>query len=121
MSDVNYTLFKTFVNNLPDNYQLQVITDFSLSNYSNDGFDIIQIPQHDNDLLYIKLKVKPGADNHIVHDFSIGNFPINGINEWYLKLEVYDENGVKVKEKAQTEQAEVQAQPRPTKTNSIFN
>lgn len=114
MNDVNYTLFKSLVNNQPTDYQLQVVTEFSTASYANDGFEILHLPEQNQDLLHIKLKVKPGSDNHIVHDFSIGDFPNpNSLSTWQLKIEVYDQNGTKVKDKGQTAQAEIEARPRP--------
>lgn len=115
MSDVNYTLFETQVNNQPDDYQLQITTDFSSSVWDTDGQEILQTPTQNGGDLKVKLKFKAGTDNHIVHDFSIGDFPIN-ISNWNLEVEFVDENGVKIKDKGQTAQAEIEARPRPVKT-----
>ena len=115
MSDVNYTLFETQVNNQPDDYQLQITADFSSANWDNDGQEILEVPGQNGGDLKVKLKYKAGSDGHVVHDFSIGDFPIN-ISSWNLEVEFVDENGTKIKDKGQTAQAEIEARPRPITT-----
>lgn len=112
MNDVNYTLFKTLTNNQPNDYQLQITTDFGTSTMDCNNQEVTQLPSQNGDFLKVKLKFKTGTNSHVVHDFSIGNFPIN-IENWKLEVEYVDENGTKVKEKGQTAQAEIEARPRP--------
>lgn len=121
MSNITYTLYeepKQENSNLMD-YEIQFCADFGSPNYQMGEVSIISLPQNLGETLKIKLEVIPGSDQHIVHDFPIGDFP-NDIHEWKLDVEYVDENGEKIHDKeVKTAQTEAEAGPRPVKFSKV--
>ena len=79
MNDVNYTLFKSLVNNQPTDYQLQVVSEFSSSSYASDGFEILHLPQQNGDLLYVMFHAMGGGSGFfksaVASQYDLRGFP----------------------------------------------
>ncbi len=111
MSEIEETLFYYQSSN-PKEFEVQFATVFETASYAYNGWQIIKSPTSANNTLEIKLMVKTGNDQEIVHQIPIGTFP-NQISTWNLEVTYYDESGIKIKDKGNTEQAEATAKPKP--------
>jgi len=113
--DFNYTLFTSEENGTPLPYELQIATTFDTNQYVPGGFTIITSPEHDEGTLHIQLELTPGNDEIVIHDLSLGILP-NYTPKWVIDIEYIDSSGNPIgRKKKNTEQAEIEAKPKPFK------
>ncbi len=114
--DFSYTLYKPDeenANSTLEYYELQVSKEFSESSYTNSGIEILNIPSSANGELKIRLELKSGQDTKVIHEVDLGILP-NYIPKWSIDIEYVDNEGNTIfRKKKNTEQAEIEAEPKP--------
>lgn len=114
MEQLNCTLFHEPAQGEKEKYSLQLVTTFDNAIYAQNGCEIVAIPEENGGVFGIHLFFQSGDENEVIHTTPDFFFPLNGIENWTLEIEYFDQNGNTIKDKnGHTVQAEANSRPRP--------
>ncbi|MFT5819263.1 MAG: hypothetical protein ACI8ZM_000486 [Crocinitomix sp.] len=118
--DFDYSLFTSLANGSSEPYELQISTTFDQWLYTAGSSTIIAHPDGECGVLEIQLALSAGSDEIIIHDFDLGILP-SYVPKWIIEVTYVEETTGSLirKKKKNTEQAEIEAKPRPFKTQTI--
>lgn len=118
--DFDYTLFVAADNPSQHPYELQISTTVDGETYESGTWEVCQLPADAEGTLIVKLALLSGDDTTIIHDLNLGIFPTYD-PKWIIEVEYVDgTTGETIrKKKKNTEQATIDAKPRPLTSHSI--
>ncbi len=114
MEELNCTLFHEPSQGDKEKYSLQIVTTFDDAIYASNGYSVQTTPTENGDVFGIHLYFQSGDESEVIHETEDFFFPLQGIENWVLEVEYFDQDGNTIKDKnGHTVQAEANSRPKP--------
>lgn len=116
MSGLDFTYVLWYSQQNPnDPYWIQISTTHGSNTYGSGVFTIKSQPIEEEGTLEIDIRLEEGDDSPLIQDIDLG-VALSFDPHWQIEVNYFDSNGTFIeKKKKNSEQAEIEARPRPTK------